>query len=76
MTQQVLIWNQLARGDAEFCAILVAVNSVLQIILYSPLALFYLKARCVHLSRTPASPTAFGVQKYCLSFVRCQAAAR
>ena len=67
VTQQVLIWNQLARGDAEFCAILVAVNSVLQIILYSPLALFYLKARCAHPSRTPASPTAFGVQTFCLS---------
>ena len=40
----VLIWNQLAVGHPEFCAILVAVNSILQIVLYSPLALFYLKA--------------------------------
>ena len=39
----VLIWNQLAVGHPELCAILVAVNSILQIILYSPLALFYLK---------------------------------
>ncbi|CAL5226643.1 g9492 [Coccomyxa viridis] len=39
----VLIWNQLAAGHPEFCAILVAVNSILQIILYAPLALFYLK---------------------------------
>ena len=38
----VLIWNQLARGDPEYCAILVAINSVLQIILYAPLALFFL----------------------------------
>ena len=45
--EQVLIWNQLARGNAEFCAILVAVNSVLQVVLYSPLALFYLKVRRV-----------------------------
>lgn len=47
---QVLIWNQLARGNAEFCAILVAVNSILQVILYSPLAVFYLKVRraCCH----------------------------
>ena len=44
---QVLIWNQLARGNAEFCAILVAVNSILQVILYSPLAVFYLKVRCM-----------------------------
>lgn len=39
----VLIWNQLARGNPEYCAILVAVNSVMQIVLYSPLALFYLQ---------------------------------
>lgn len=39
----VLICNQLAKGHPEFCAILVAVNSVLQIVLYAPLALFYLK---------------------------------
>ena len=42
----VLIWNQLANGHPEFCAILVAINSILQIVLYSPLALFYLKASC------------------------------
>ncbi len=41
----VLIWNQLARGSPEFCAILVALNSILQILLYAPLALFYLQAR-------------------------------
>lgn len=38
----VLIWNELARGDPEYCAILVVINSVLQIILYAPLALFFL----------------------------------
>ena len=43
----MLIWNQLARGNAEFCAILVAINSILQVILYSPLAVFYLKVRRV-----------------------------
>ncbi len=35
----------LAKGDPEFCAVLVAVNSVLQIVLYAPFALFYLKVR-------------------------------
>lgn len=39
----VLIWNQLAKGNPEYCALLVAVNSVLQILLYAPLAVFYLK---------------------------------
>ncbi|KAG5640808.1 hypothetical protein DXG03_006955 [Asterophora parasitica] len=38
----VMIWNQLARGDSEYCAILVIVNSVLQIILYSPYALLFI----------------------------------
>jgi len=38
----VLIWNTLAKGSADYCAVLVAVNSLLQIILYSPLAYFYL----------------------------------
>lgn len=39
----VLIWNELAKGDAQLCAIIVAVNSVLQIILFTPVSLFYLK---------------------------------
>ena len=39
----VLIWNQLAGGNPEFCALLVAINSICQMILFAPLALFYLK---------------------------------
>ncbi|CAM6097975.1 unnamed protein product [Calypogeia fissa] len=39
----VLIWNELAEGDSELCAIIVAVNSVLQIALFTPVSLFYLK---------------------------------
>jgi ACR3 family arsenite transporter len=39
----VLIWTGLAGGDSEYCAILVAINSLLQIILFAPLALFFLK---------------------------------
>jgi len=37
----VLIWNQLAEGNQEFCAVTVAINSLLQIALYGPLAYFY-----------------------------------
>ncbi|CAL1697140.1 unnamed protein product [Somion occarium] len=37
----VMIWNQLAGGDANYCAILVVINSVLQIILYSPFSLLF-----------------------------------
>ena len=38
----VMIWNDLARGDPEYSAILVVINAVLQIILFSPLALLFL----------------------------------
>ena len=38
----VLIWNMLAGGNNEDAAVLVALNSVFQIIMYSPLAYFYL----------------------------------
>lgn len=37
----VMIWNQLAGGDPNYCAILVVINSVLQIILYSPYSLLF-----------------------------------
>ncbi|PFH48607.1 hypothetical protein AMATHDRAFT_180210 [Amanita thiersii Skay4041] len=38
----VMIWNQLARGEANYCAILVVINSVLQIVLYSPYSLLFI----------------------------------
>jgi ACR3 family arsenite transporter len=38
----VLIWNMLAGGDGEYCAVLVALNSVFQIVMYSPLAYLFL----------------------------------
>ncbi|KAI9295900.1 arsenical-resistance protein ACR3 [Neoconidiobolus thromboides FSU 785] len=39
----VLIWNTLAGGHSEYCAILVAINSILQIALYGPLAILIIK---------------------------------
>jgi ACR3 family arsenite transporter len=43
MDTQVLIWTGLAGGDSEYCAILVAINSILQMVLYAPLALLFIK---------------------------------
>lgn len=39
----VLIWNDLACGDREFAAVLVAINSIFQIVAFSLLGWFYLE---------------------------------
>jgi ACR3 family arsenite transporter len=50
----VLVWNMLAQGDNEYCAVLVALNSVFQMIMYSPLAYLYVTL----LSSALAGPSA------------------
>ncbi|WFD21327.1 arsenicals resistance [Malassezia caprae] len=37
----VMIWNRIARGDSNTCAILVIINSLLQMVLYAPYALWF-----------------------------------
>src|SRR5512133_2943785 len=39
----VLIWNDLACGDREMAAVLVALNAVFQVVAYAALAVFYLQ---------------------------------
>jgi len=39
----VLIWTNLARGDREMATVLVALNAVFQVLLYSVLGFFYLQ---------------------------------
>ena len=38
----VIIWNDLARGDREAAAVLVAINSVIQVLIFALLSWFYL----------------------------------
>lgn len=49
----VLIWTDLAEGDGDYCAVLVAFNSILQIVLFAPMAVFYVKV----VSREPTGGT-------------------
>jgi arsenite transporter len=53
----VLIWTGLAGGDNQYCAILVAVNSILQMVLYAPLAILFVNV----ISRGEAREVSYSV---------------
>lgn len=38
----VMIWNNIAQGDEEICAILVIINSILQMALYAPYCIWFI----------------------------------
>jgi ACR3 family arsenite transporter len=68
----VLIWNMMAGGCAESCAVLVAINSIMQILLYSVEAWFYitfLSELLVPGSGSVVSFTIFDIAKSVLIFL-------
>ena len=57
----VLIWNMMARGNEEYAAVLVALNSVFQVLAYSVYAWFFLSILPTWLGApSMAVPIAFG----------------
>ena len=64
----VLIWNDLACGDREAAAVLVAVNSVFQVLMFAVLGWFYLQILPTLLGLSTAS-AAFSIGAIVLSVV-------
>ncbi|MER5427347.1 ACR3 family arsenite efflux transporter [Streptosporangium roseum] len=67
----VLIWNDLACGDREAAAVLVAVNSIFQVIAFGVLGWFYLDILpgWLGLSQTALNVSAWDIAQYVLIFL-------
>jgi ACR3 family arsenite transporter len=67
----VLIWNDLARGDREAGAVLVAINSVFQIVAFAALGWFYLDVLpgWLRLSQTSLDVSMWDIAKSVLVFL-------
>ncbi|MEV4188763.1 ACR3 family arsenite efflux transporter [Streptosporangium canum] len=67
----VLIWNDLACGDREAAAVLVAVNSIFQVVALGVLGWFYLDILpgWLGLSQTALSVSAWDIAQYVLIFL-------
>ena len=67
----VIIWNDLACGDREAAAVLVALNSIFQVLMFAALGWFYLSAfpGWLHLPQTTISASPWQIAKSVLIFL-------
>ncbi|MCX4091785.1 ACR3 family arsenite efflux transporter [Nocardia sp. alder85J] len=67
----VIIWNDLACGDREAAAVLVAINSVFQVVMFAVLGWFYLSVLpgLLHLARTTITTSPWQIAKSVLIFL-------
>ncbi|GIH73444.1 ACR3 family arsenite efflux transporter [Sphaerimonospora thailandensis] len=67
----VLIWNDLACGDREAAAVLVALNSIFQVVVFGALGWFYLEVLpgWLGLSQTTLKVSAWDIAQYVLIFL-------
>jgi arsenical-resistance protein len=67
----VIIWNDLARGDREAAAVLVALNSIFQVVMFAGLGWFYLSVLpgWLHLPQTGIDVSPWQIGKSVLIFL-------
>ena len=67
----VIIWNDLASGDREAAAVLVALNSIFQVLMFATLGWFYLSVLpgWLHLPQTAISTSPWQIAKSVLIFL-------